>query len=251
MMAFIISRAKTKIYSTSPQEGTATLPSHYVSHLPVNGTAGQKSPLLKGRCRTCSTEGLSPPIMSAKLTEGLNHSGRCQTKSDREVIFPKITITTFTDPMMGLSWEYEPTFRKLETHFSGKIEFRYIMSVLVPDVYRLVNCGDLNVSEEFALKNYNERLAKIYESEEAISGMPINMNDFHLFSVEHTSSRPLNLAYKAVQLIDRSKANLFLYNLRYATVFECRQTTKLDEILEVVKKTEQRQKRSNKNFNRV
>ena len=52
--------------------------------------------------------------------------------------------------MMGLSWEYEPTFRKLETHF--QIEFRYIMSVLVPDVYRLVNPEYLKISKEFALK---------------------------------------------------------------------------------------------------
>ena len=146
-----------------------------------------------------------------------------------------IRITTFTDPMMGLSWEYEPTFRKLETHF--QIEFRYIMSVLVPDVYRLVNPEDLKIGEEFALKRYNEHLAKIYESEEAISGMPINMAGFHLFSPEHTSSRPLNLAYKAAQLTDKSKAALFLYNLRYATVVECRQTTKRDEILDVVRKS--------------
>ena len=146
-----------------------------------------------------------------------------------------IKITTFTDPMMGLSWEYEPAFRKLETHFN--IEFRYIMSVLVPDVYRLVNPNDLTISKEFAIKKYNERLAKIYESEEAISGMPINMTGFNLFSVENTSSRPLNLAYKSVILTDKSKAGSFLYNLRYATVVECRQTTKLDEILDVVRKT--------------
>ena len=146
-----------------------------------------------------------------------------------------IKITTFTDPMMGLSWEYEPTFRKLETHF--QIEFRYIMSLLVPDVYRFVNPNDLKISKEFALTKYNEQLARIYESEEAISGMPINMNDFHLFSVENDSSTPLNLAYKAVQLIDKSMASSFLYNLRYATIVECRQTTKLDEILNVVRKS--------------
>ncbi len=149
----------------------------------------------------------------------------------------KITITTFTDPMMSLSWEYEPAFRKLEIHFPGLIDFRYIMSVLVPDVYYLVNPEDMNVSKEFALKNYNARLAKIYESEEAINGMPIRMNDFHLFSVEETSSKPLCLAYKAVQLTDNTKAAAFLYNLRYATVFECKQTTKLAEILDVVSKT--------------
>ncbi|MBR6889302.1 MAG: hypothetical protein IKN16_12805 [Selenomonadaceae bacterium] len=49
----------------------------------------------------------------------------------------KITLVTFTDPMMGLSYECEPIFRKLETHFDGKIEFHYVMSLLVRDVYEL------------------------------------------------------------------------------------------------------------------
>lgn len=33
-------------------------------------------------------------------------------------------LTTFTAPMMGLSYECEPIFRKLETHFAGQIAFR-------------------------------------------------------------------------------------------------------------------------------
>ena len=46
----------------------------------------------------------------------------------------QVLITTFTDPMMGLSWECEPVFRKLETHFRNKLEFRYLMAGLVRDV---------------------------------------------------------------------------------------------------------------------
>ena len=149
----------------------------------------------------------------------------------------KVTIITFTDPMMGLSYESEPVFRKLETHFGANIEFKYLMSVLVKDVYDFVNPIDLSVSKEFAIKNYNARLAKIYKSEEIITGMPINMTDFHLFSVEYTSSLALNIAYKAAQLVDINKADLFLYNLRYATIVECRQTTQTEEILKVVRDT--------------
>ena len=89
----------------------------------------------------------------------------------------KVTILTFTDPMMGLSYESEPVFRKLERHFAD-IEFKYLMSVLVKKVYDLVDPADLSVSKELALRNYNARLAKIYESEESISGMPINMRGF-------------------------------------------------------------------------
>ena len=149
----------------------------------------------------------------------------------------KISIMTFTDPMMGLSYECEPIFRKLETHFPEKIEFRYVMSGLVRSVYDLVDPNDLPKGNEVAIRNYNVRLAKIYESEESIMGMPMNMTNFHLFSPEHTSSIPLNLAYKAAQLADKEKADMFLYNLRYATIVDCRPTTCREEILKVADKT--------------
>ncbi|MGE1563869.1 DsbA family protein [Pantoea septica] len=146
-----------------------------------------------------------------------------------------LTLTTFTDPMMGLSYESEPFFRKLETHFPGKITYRYVMSGLVRNVYDFVDQEDLTVSKEYALEKYRLKLAEIYKSEEDITGMPINMTDLQLFTTEYTSSIPLNLAYKAVQLADSSKADHFLYNIRFATIVECRPTTRLEEILAVVK----------------
>lgn len=149
----------------------------------------------------------------------------------------KITLTTFTDPMMGLSYECEPIFRKLETHFAGQIEFRYSMGLLVRNVYELCDCNELAQSPALGLHRYNARLAKIYENEEQISGMPINMDGFCLFSTEETSSLPLNLAYKAAQLTAPDLADRFLYNLRYATIVETRPTTKLEEILKVVRRT--------------
>lgn len=148
-----------------------------------------------------------------------------------------LTLTTFTDPMMGLSYESEPFFRKLETHFQGKIRFRYVMSGLVRNVYDFVEKEDLVVSKEYALEKYRLKLAEIYKSEEDITGMPINMTDLQLFTTEYTSSIPLNLAYKAVQLTDSSKAEHFLYNIRFATIVECRPTTRLEEILAVVATT--------------
>ena len=149
----------------------------------------------------------------------------------------KITLTTFTDPMMGLSYECEPIFRKLETHFAGQIEFKYSMGLLVRNVYELCDCNELVQSPALGLHHYNDRLAKIYESEESISGMPINMDGFCLFSTEETSSLPLNLAYKAAQLTAPELADCFLYNLRYATIVDTRPTTKLEEILKVVRQT--------------
>ena len=67
--------------------------------------------------------------------------------------------------------------------------------------------------------------------------MPINMDGFCLFSTEQTSSLPLDLAYKAAELTAPELADRFLYNLRYATIVETRSTTKLEEILKVVRQT--------------
>ena len=148
-----------------------------------------------------------------------------------------IRLTTFTDPMMGLSYESEPMYRKLETHFANKITLNYKMALLVRNVYDLVNEEDLKVSNEYAISNYNKGLAKIYKSEEMISNMPIDMTNFNLFSVENISSYPLNLAYKAVEIIDKSVAERFLYNLRFATIVECKKTLDFNVILDVVKDT--------------
>lgn len=90
--------------------------------------------------------------------------------------------------MMGLSYECEPIFRKLETHFENKIEFKFIMSALVRNVFDLVDENYLLIGKKFAVDKYNAELAKIYESEEKISGMPIIMKNFNLFSEKNFSS---------------------------------------------------------------
>ncbi len=64
----------------------------------------------------------------------------------------KITLVTFTDPMMGLSYECEPIFRKLETHFPNKIDFHYVMSLLVRNVYDFVDPDDLKRGKNVAIK---------------------------------------------------------------------------------------------------
>ena len=60
-------------------------------------------------------------------------------------------LTTFTDPMMGLSWEQEPVYRKLEVRFGDTLEFRYRMVPLVSDVMRLVDPRDLPQGEAEAI----------------------------------------------------------------------------------------------------
>ena len=72
----------------------------------------------------------------------------------------KVTIINFTDPIMGLSYECEPIFRRLETHFAGDVEFKFVMSLLVRNVYELVNPLDIEIGKEVAIKNYNAKKLK-------------------------------------------------------------------------------------------
>lgn len=139
--------------------------------------------------------------------------------------------------MMGLSWECEPIFRKLETHFRNKIEFRYVMAGLVRYVSEFMTFDEIILEPEDGIKKYNQRLAKIYLSEEFISGMPICMENFNLFDNFHRSSYPLDIAYKAVELAEPEKAENFLYNLRYATIIENRKITLDDELIKIAEKT--------------
>lgn len=137
----------------------------------------------------------------------------------------QVKIYNFTDPMMGLSYESEPFFRRLDTHFGRQVALQFVMGGLVRDVADFMTLDDFKDGKERAFQRYNARLAKIYEAEQVISGMPIKMDRLALFDETQTSSLPLNLAFKAVELINPSLAEPFLYRLRFATIVEQAMTT--------------------------
>lgn len=149
----------------------------------------------------------------------------------------RIIFTTFTDPMMGLTYEMEPIYDRLKREYGDQIEFRWVMSLLVKDVSDFMTPRERAMEPEVGICAYNTRLAQIYKSEESVGDLPINMEGFCLFDPEHRTSKALNLAYKAAQLADPEKVDEFLINLRHATVIDCRPTTHLDVILDVVRST--------------
>ncbi|MDG2941346.1 DsbA family protein [Exercitatus varius] len=144
-----------------------------------------------------------------------------------------VLIYHFTDPMMGLTYESEPFLRQLETHFGKRVRLQFVMGGLVRDVADFMIADDFKDGKEHAFIRYNARLAKIYESEQSISGMPIKMDRLNLFAENRRSSIPLNLAFKAVERIYPDKAEHFLYRLRYATIVEQRITTDESELTQI------------------
>ena len=149
----------------------------------------------------------------------------------------KIILTTFTDPMMGLTYEMEPIYDRLAGEYGDQIEFKWVMGLLVKDVSDFMTPQERAMAPEAGIRRYNARLAQIYKGEEAIGGLPIHMEGFCLFDRSHRTSRPLNLAYKAAQLATPDRADAFLVNLRHATVLDCRPTTHIEEILRIVRST--------------
>lgn len=150
-------------------------------------------------------------------------------------VMEKIILTTFTDPMMGLSYEQEPVYEKLAEHYGNTLVFKYVMSGLVRYVSDFMLPEERALPAEEGIQAYNRRLAQIYLDEESIGGLPMNMDGFHLFDAEHRSSYPLCIAYKAAQLAEPEKADAFLIRLRRATIMETRQTTRKEELAAVAR----------------
>lgn len=123
--------------------------------------------------------------------------------------------------------------RKVETHYGEQATLHNAMGLLVRDVVDFMTPEERRLPEAEGLTRYNRRLAQIYLQEEPIAGMPINMEGFCLFSPNRRSSLPLCLAYGAVVATWPELSEHFLYQLRFATVVECRPTTKREELLRV------------------
>jgi putative protein-disulfide isomerase len=63
--------------------------------------------------------------------------------------------------------------------------------------------------------------------------MPVKSEGFKLFSREHPSTYPQNIAYKAAQMQDPTLANKFLRRIREASAAEARQTNTTEVLLEL------------------
>lgn len=143
----------------------------------------------------------------------------------------KIEIIEFTDPVCSWCWGSEPIIRKLESRFKDKIDVKYVMGGLVKDIRDFYDSYN-GIGKDPELSN--ENIARHWLEASNRHGMPVMTEGFSLFSDDHPSTYPQNIAYKAAQMQSTKLADKFLRRVREATSTEARQTNKLEVIIELV-----------------
>ena len=149
------------------------------------------------------------------------------TTSDQQ----NLVVTTFTDPVCTWCWGSEPIFRKLETHYPGRIVIRPVMGGLVKDARNLSDPANGIGSTD--LETFNRQVGAHWVEASERHGMPVDGPNFHLFSNAYPSTYPQNIAYEAAKLTDPQRADLFLYNVRAASAAEARLTNREDVLLTI------------------
>jgi putative protein-disulfide isomerase len=141
-----------------------------------------------------------------------------------------IEIIEFTDPVCTWCWGSEPVLRKLETRFGEQIKISYIMGGLVKDITSFYDSyNDIGGDPDRS----NMNIARHWVDASTRHGMPVRSEGFKLFSKEHPSTYPQNIAYKAAQRQGEALANKFLRRIREASAAEARQTNTTEVLLEL------------------
>jgi predicted DsbA family dithiol-disulfide isomerase len=141
-----------------------------------------------------------------------------------------VEVIEFTDPVCTWCWGSEPTIRKLETVYGNQLKVSYVMGGLVRDIRDFNDpANGIGGSPEAS----NRNIASHWVEASGRHGMPVNAEAFNLFSDEHPSTYPMNIAYKAAQLVDEEAANIYLRLMREATIFDGRLTNRTEVLIEM------------------
>ena len=141
-----------------------------------------------------------------------------------------LEIIEFTDPVCTWCWGSEPVLHALETRFGNQLKVSYVMGGLVKDITAFYDSyNDIGGDPE----NSNTNIAKHWLEASNRHGMPVKIEGFKLFTKEHPSTYPQNIAYKAAQVQDEAKANRFLRRMREASAAEAQQTNLTEVLVEL------------------
>ena len=143
-----------------------------------------------------------------------------------------IEIIEFTDPVCTWCWGSEPILRKVETRYPNDVKVSFIMGGLVKDMNDFQDEFN-DIGGESDLSKVNEQIASHWIKASERHKMPVETKGFSLFTKEHTSTYPANIAYKAGQFQGEEIANRFLRRLREAAATEAKQVNRLDVLKEL------------------
>ncbi len=127
-------------------------------------------------------------------TDSTSQSNIQSTKKSVRVIY-------YTDPICSSCWGIEPQLRKLKLEYGNAVEIEYRMGGLLPDWN--YNSGGISGPSDVA--SHWDEVSLHYD-------MPID-GDLWLED-PLDSSYPPSIAYKAAQLQDQEKANVFMREIR-------------------------------------
>ncbi len=113
----------------------------------------------------------------------------------------KAKLVYFTDPICSSCWGIEPQLRKLKLEYGDQVDIEYKMGGLLPDWS--YNSGGIGKPSDVA--SHWDEVSVHYD-------MPID-GDLWLED-PLDSSYPPSIAYKAAQMQDKEKANLFMREMR-------------------------------------
>ena len=148
------------------------------------------------------------------------------TKMETKVV----EIIQFTDPVCTWCWGSEPVIRTLETRYGSQIKTSYIMGGLVKDIAMFSDSFNKIGGDPV---RSNKNIALHWLDASSRHGMPVEAEGFKLFSKENPSTYPQNIAYKAAQMQDEDKANLFLRRIREASAAEAKVTSTTETLIEL------------------
>lgn len=136
-----------------------------------------------------------------------------------------VDILEFTDPVCVWCWGSEPTLRALKHQYGDQVRIGFVMGGLVPDINTFMDARN-NIGG--GPEQSNRAVAAHWLQAAERHGMPIGTEGFGLFSDEHRSTYPQNIAYKAAQQQGEELATRFLRRMREASEVEAMVTSTIE-----------------------
>ena len=147
-------------------------------------------------------------------------------------------ITVFSDPVCTWCWGSVPVWRALDYHYGSRLEFDYVMGGMIEDI-RTYNDRRLSIGGDIALAN--RKIHDHWIDASAVHGMPVCEHGFRLFSQEHPSTIPQNLAFLAARVYEARCSNEvkpgaarhYLRHLQEATAVDAALTGDIDTLVDM------------------